>query len=633
MKKGQLPQAFFGKGVWLVVLFLTFALIVAPPGAWAETDPFDTFIPDSTLIYVSVKNLSQTRQNFKETNLYNLWEEEEIQNLVQGTVDKARQELEEAEQEIGISFKEISDMFVGEMTFVLFDLETRTVTEKKMETDWDAVDFEKFDFEAGVPEKEVEVSRTEAIPHLAIIADIGENQAALEEAIERTLDSAAEDAPQRITSESRGVAINILQGKKDPSKAVAYAFMDNLFIITWGEEALERMIAHYKMQAQTPLCLNPNYRNVVSKLGQRPDAVFFVNCEPLYDLPVEEMFEKFFKQYGPPQSPGVTFGPGYQIKDSIRNMEEASIKALGGGMTLAMGKTLLTSYSYAPGTPTGSMKIYPLEVPPARSLIFTPRETICYFRIFMDFQEYWKYFVAQMKAQSMDTGMGFFEQFQASLAQYEEEFEFSLEEDLIGSMGNEAGLFVVPKRAYDAEGTVAVVVFSALKNSARFEDALTKVRNIPIPPLMLPVQEQEYLGYRINVFMPFAAMSPGEGEAPPPPPDGPAFTITDDFFFFSSSSVLLKAVLRSLSQPVPSIQENDLFLEATAGLPGPPLSLFYADLGQLLDQLYAFIEPKALAAGEETSLPSLEVLKKHLSYISGAASFDEEGLLSVMVLP
>lgn len=626
-----------GKRAWLVAFLLTFTLILALPQALAETDSFDTFIPDTALVYVSVRNISQTKENFKETNLYKLWEEEEIQNLLQSTVEEARQGLQKAELEIGISFKEISEMFVGEMAFVLFDLKTETSTEKKMEVDWDAVDFENFDFETGkLPEKEVEIRETKVVPYLAIIADIGEKQAALEEIIERTLDSAAENAPYRKTAESRGVAINILEDKEDPSVAVAYAFMDNLFIATYGVEALERMIASYKTQLQAPLSQNPTYRYVTSKVGEKPDAVFFVNSEPLYDLPIEEISEKFFREFGPPQPPGATFGPKNQMRDSFTSMEEASIKAMGGGITLAPGKTLLTSYTYAPGMPTGSMKILPSEIPPARSLSFTPTAAICYSYVFMDYQEYWKQIMAQLEARSAEPGMEHFGQFQALLAQYEAEFDFSLEEDLIGSMGNEAGLFVVPKSAYGAEGTVAVVVFCALENSGRFADALSKIRQLPIPPLMMfPVQEQDYLGYRINVFLPpaFMAMPPGEAEAPPLPIDGPAYVVTDDFFFFSTSNILLKSALRSLTEPAPTIQENALFREATAGFPPQPLVLFYADLGQLLNQVYTLIATISAATGEEVPLPSLEVLQQHLTYISATQVRDEDGLLSITVLP
>lgn len=625
-----------GKKAWVAAFFLTTIFLFALPRSLAETASFDTFIPDTALVYVSVINITETRENFKQTNLYKLWEEEETQNAFQSVADKVRQGLQEAEQEIGISFKEIAEMFTGEAAFVFLDLESKTVTTKETEVDWDAVDFEKFDFETGeLPQKEVAVQETEFVPYSAIIADIGENQAGLEEVIERALDAAGEEGPSRKTSEIYGVAINILEDKKDPSIVVAYAFMDSLFIATWGVEALERMIVNYKTKVQAPLSRNLTYRYVVSKLDKESDVVFFLNNELCYDLPLGEFAEEFFSQFGPPQSPGQAFGPKYQIKNSFRSMEEAAIRALGGGISLAPEKTLLVSYAYAPGIPKGTMKIYPTEIPPAKSLTFTPREAFCYLLVSMDFQEYWKQLKKQFDAQFAETGMDFFGQVEAQLAHYEEEFGFSLEEDLLGSMGNEAGLFVIPKSAYDAEGTVAVVVFGALDNSARFEDCLTKIRDIPLLSFFT-TEEQDYLGYKINVFSAPpgpTAMPPGEAEAPPLPEDGPAYAVTDDFFFFSSSSVLLKAVLRSLTEPTPSIQENDLFRKATADFPPQPLYLFYADLGQLLDQIYPFISELSVATGREASLPSLEALKKHLTFISATTVRDENGILSITVLP
>jgi len=621
------------KRAWVRVFFLTAIFLFILPRALAETASFDTFIPDTALVYVSVKNITETKENFKESNLYKLWEEEEIQTALQSAIEQVRQGLQEAEEEIGISFKEISEMFTGEVAFVLLTLETKTVTTKKTEVDWDAVDFEKFDFETGqLPQKEVEARETEFVPYFGLIADIGENRARLEEVIERALEAAGEDAPYRKTSESRGVAINILEDKEDPSIVMAYAFVDNLFIGTWGVETLERMIANYKVKIQAPLSQNTTYRYVMSKLGEEPDAVSFVNMEACYDLPLEEFGEEVFSEFGPPQAPSPAFGPKF-FKDSFRSMEEASIKALGNATFLAPGKTVCTSYSYAPGLPKGAMKIYPTEIPPTKSLTFTPKEAFCYALAFMDFQEYWKQIKKQLEAQSEATGVDFFSQFEAQLAQYEDDFGFSLEEDLLGSMGNEAGLFVIAKSAYGGEGTVAVGVFLALNNSARFEDCLTKLREVP-PLALFPMKEQEYLGYKINVWHPgLMVMPPGEAELPPPPADAPAYVVTENFFFFSSSSVLLKAVLRSLTEPAPTIQENDLFREATADFPPRPLSLFYADLGQLLDQIYPLIAKFSAAMGEEVSLPSLEVLKKHLTFVSGASVRDEDGILSIMVLP
>ncbi len=627
-----------GKKAWVAAFFVSVILLFALPRALAETASFDTFIPDTALVYISVRNIAETRENFKQTNLYKLWEEEEIQNAFQSVIDKVRQDLQEVEQEIGISFKEITEMFTGETAFVFLDLESKTVTTKKTEVDWDAVDFEKFDFETGeLPQKEVEVQKTEFVPYSALIADIGENQAGLEEIIERALDAAGEDGPSRKTSEIYGGAINILEDKKDPSIVVAYAFVDNLFMAAWRVEALERMIAHYKRVAkvQAPLSQNLTYRYVVSKLGKESDAVFFLHNELCYDLPLGEFAEEFFSQFGPPQPPGQPFGPKYQIKNFFRSMEEAAIRALGGGICLAPEKTLLVSYAYAPGVPKGTMKMHPTEILPAKSLTFTPREAFCYLLVFVDFQEYWKLLKKQFEAQFAETGMDLFGQLEAQLAHYEEEFGFSLEEDLLGSMGNEAGLFVIPKSAYDAEGTVAVVVFGALDNSARFEACLTKMREIPLLAFFT-TEEQDYLGYRINVFLapPRASLvPPGEAEAPPLPEDSMAYAVTDDFFFFSSSSVLLKAVLRSLTEPTPSIQENDLFRKATADFPPRPLSLFYVDLGQLLDQIYPFISELSVATGREASLPSLEVLKKHLTFISATTVRDENGILSITVLP
>ena len=135
-----------GKKAWVAAFFVITILLFALPSALAETAPFDTFIPDTALVYVSVRNITETRENFKQTNLYKLWEEEEIQNAFQSVIDKVRQRLEEAEQEIGISFKEIAEMFTGEAAFVFLDLETTTVTTKEMQEDWDPEDYEKFDF-------------------------------------------------------------------------------------------------------------------------------------------------------------------------------------------------------------------------------------------------------------------------------------------------------------------------------------------------------------------------------------------------------------------------------------------------------------------------------------------------------
>ena len=626
------------KRAWVRVFFLTAIFLFILPRALAETASFDTFIPDTALVYVSVKNITETKENFKESNLYKLWEEEEIQTALQSAIEQVRQGLQEAEEEIGISFKEISEMFTGEVAFVLLTLEIKTVTRKKTEVDWDAVDFEKFDFETGQPpQKEVEVQETAFIPYFALIADIGENRARLEEIIERALDAAGKDAPYRKTSESRGVGINILEDKEDPSIVVAYAFMDNLFIATWGVEPLDKMIAYYKMEMkiQAPLSQNTTYRYVMSKVGEEADAVSFLNMDACYDLPLEEFGEKVLSESGPTQVLGPAFGPKF-LKASLRNMEEASIKALGGGISLVPGKTICTSYTYAPGVPKGAMKIYPTEILPAKSLTFTPKEAFCYALAFMDFQEYWKQLKRQLEAQSAATGIDFFSQFEAQLAQHEEQFGFSLEEDLLSSMGKEAGLFVIAKSAYGAEGTVAVVVFLALESSARFEGCLTKLKNIP-PLAFFPMEEQEYLGYKINVFLPPTgpmAMPPGEAEAPPPPKDSPAYAVTGDFFFFSSSSVLLKTTLRSLTEPNPTIRENDLFRKATADFPPQPLSLFYADLGQLLEQIYPFIGPFFVVPGEPvSSLPSLEVLKRHLTFISATCVRDEDGILSITILP
>ncbi|MDQ7781142.1 MAG: hypothetical protein RDV41_15715, partial [Planctomycetota bacterium] len=113
------------------VAFCCAALIIALAGhvvtQQEETRvvPLDSLVPAETIGYFSICDLSQAKESFKETALWKIWKDEEVQYAYEQIVKNFQNEIDELEGEFekntGKKLDDILEMLTGQVSVALVD--------------------------------------------------------------------------------------------------------------------------------------------------------------------------------------------------------------------------------------------------------------------------------------------------------------------------------------------------------------------------------------------------------------------------------------------------------------------------------------------------------------------------------
>ena len=250
---------------------------------------FDKFIPDNVYVYVSVDNIAQLSDAYKQSAFGKLWNDPEVKKFTEKAIEMFQKEFtKNVSKETSITFNEITsltEVFCGQAAFVLDRIELKNVKKQTKKMAFEANGQPVYNEETGEYKwADVEVEAVEPIPYLMIMAEVTQNKAKLENLLEKITKSAAEEGTLKKEENYKGISYFTFYRKQE-STNLAYGYMDNIFFFSFGEKSLKRIIDAYKQPAEIKaLSAKPAYRKITANAGSGRLMTFYANIPPFISI-------------------------------------------------------------------------------------------------------------------------------------------------------------------------------------------------------------------------------------------------------------------------------------------------------------------------------------------------------------
>ncbi len=281
-----------------VVLGLVF-LLSATSVQTKESRPFDELVSRDTILYISVKNVSDLGKKL-DSAFEDLLNEKEVKNYLSG-LDFSKG-IKEFEESTGLSLKSLCAGFQGEVAFY-FDMPVL------------------LDLMAG------------NLPNMGLLIDARGNKDEFAKII-KSITGKLEDNPAFTKSEDKHLDESYQSYKFDKGNLV-FVTLDSIFCITTSIDGTKRIIENYKdKRSKKSLASNENYTTIVKRFGGS-DVLLYLDTTWIKDL--------------------ILFIPEANIKGAV----EIALKTLGiydlkgVGLSLSVAKNQVKSeaFIYCPKMP------------------------------------------------------------------------------------------------------------------------------------------------------------------------------------------------------------------------------------------------------------------------------------------
>lgn len=536
--------------------------------AAARGQSFDELLPDSTVFYLSIENLSRTRERFGKSPLNALWEHEETQAFA--AVAKTRWEAwnEEARKEDGFSPAEVFRTVAGQVVLAM----SRIV----------------------VKEDDLE-------PSLLVLADIGDKADEV-----RRMAAAAERAAEekgarfrRDEEDFRGVTLvhyRRASGEEDGGPS-CWFLAGSLFGAADDPEDLKAVLARRGAGPQGSLAGIPAYARIRQRLGGRADLVAYGNGPAFFDLVAKQM------------QPGTA--------PALGALGVNGIEGVGVQVTLQPDSVTLSAFLATTGKKEGVLKLLDGANSGALPPRFVPADATSAATFTLSLPELWA--EARRTADRIQPGMA--AMMDASMEQLKGQTGVDLRTDVFDALGTQVVYYqrlpdkpgeAAPGPFGPAAGLPAFVLAWSVKDKARLEGAL-QVLYAQAGPML---QEGEFLGTKYRVLnLPML-------------PVQPALTVLPDQLVVALSLDDLKDVLTRYGKDVKGLVDQPEFRRAIEHLPPQRFSLGFTREARALRQgfLAGFLSGLDEAGGhlfDRERMPSQETLERYLD-VAGTAMVNEE---------
>jgi len=514
----------------------------------AEKRPFEQFLPADVLAYVTLDSIPAAEAAIKGLPMATLEDEPLFKKAREDAWKKFEQEFADSEafKDSGLKVKDLVDHFSqGQVAAVLFAWDLKAFS-KVVEKDgglgiedlvpdvpglmrggepgmeepaWEGPRREK-------PKKPVKMAP--AMPDLALLADVTGRRTKVQAYIDRIRkdpELLEEAVIGRYTY--RGVTVHTLGQKEEADEdeedwtgmVIAYAFpSDDLFVLSLGKKAMERVIAGYQNPPTASLARNPRFRYVTRQIGPKRLATFYVDVERLtaglMEMADDEKGRKTAKT----------------AKAVLADLGVDAIKALGAGVRVHRQGLLCSLVVFVPEMPDKGL--WKLLVP-ARgdfaSARLVPSNAFYFAAQNMDGLAIWRLVMDMLAKHAPET----FNTFTKQKTMIEQTMQMNLEQDVIAVLGREMGGAMAapppaaplppadPNDPFDfqrmaAEAAQAIpdqIGYVALKDAKKFEALLEKMLAMgpqagmapDAPPAMpgMPIPKfavEEFLGFKLHIM-------------------------------------------------------------------------------------------------------------------------------------
>jgi hypothetical protein len=559
----------------------------APPEApKAQTLPVERYLPQKSLLFVTVRRASLLGEYWRSGFLYKLWQEPEIQKAFAQVKKKFDESYQEAEQGFkgvtGATFAEFLSVFQGEVAFSLAGLDTQGLMRGP-----EAIDF-------------------------VLSIDAGDKKDALIKIIEKAqetiiaMQGGREGAPVSACYQYKGLTIYSF-GTEEVS--VNATFLGSRYFLTMKKSTLEGIVdRYYSAEPKDSLETNPVFKKVREKCCTGSEVFFaFADLRGFVDaieavVPPEQ--SKVFSALGISELQGVGFASNMDKSGLVRDIW----------------------YNYVPGERKGFYSAPVAGAGVDRGIYFPEESAILYCTGNWNAGVSWSSIMEMVSAFPEEEQKKFLE----GLKKVEDTIGFSIEKDFLPGVGTRFSCYIGLPEGGGALPEAAAIL------EVKDKEKLTKCVDSLVAKLGEKVKKTEFEGNTIYYAALSDLIEPVK-EVEFPIPYSPAFAVTDKYLVIGTMPQTVRRTIANLSKP---ISPSGALKEALARVPNEASDFFYLDLAKATGYLYNTFMPflKDLPLPEETfpkidlgALPEAKTITKHLGILSGYQLIDKEGIHSELI--
>ncbi|MHC4249728.1 MAG: DUF1559 family PulG-like putative transporter [Planctomycetota bacterium] len=245
-------------GVRVLAAALALATVSAALPAWAvEPAPVEPphaarILPDSTLALLVAEDITVTKERYRETSLWKLWEEPEVQAFFEPIIPKIEAIIARGEEMGEFSFADISAAFGGQVAVAFLGLDTR---------------------------------QAEPLPEIALIADVTDRAAAAR-LLARIGRAINESTNAEFTTWSAGPLTFGRISEAGERMEAGYVLTESALYIGLGPEGniLKSLVTAARNGQPNPLSADPDVRKAVERAGGRRDLFGYLQLRRIREL-------------------------------------------------------------------------------------------------------------------------------------------------------------------------------------------------------------------------------------------------------------------------------------------------------------------------------------------------------------
>jgi hypothetical protein len=225
--------------IWAFLVLLTFTLIAQP--CWAERALSSSILPKETLLYARLTNVPEFVERFKSTGGGRMFSDPQLKPFVEHLYGKARDEVDQYKEKLGISLDELLQIPQGEIAIGV------------------------------IPMKEEE-------PAVVFIIDTGNNAANAKKLIE-TLELQLQNAKRRELQIEGQTVVGI---QNDDDEELFLLEKQGTFLLCTKEKLIPELLKNWSGREKDGIADNPRYAAVLASCRTKEqDPQFFWFVEPI----------------------------------------------------------------------------------------------------------------------------------------------------------------------------------------------------------------------------------------------------------------------------------------------------------------------------------------------------------------
>lgn len=564
---------------WIIAVL---SVIVLSTGLAAERAQLEHALPEDTLVLLSCRDLRGSWQGFQKTAIYKIWEEPEVQEFLRPVVQRIQQEIEKARTRSAeqggpaAAAAGLLDVVPGHVAIaVLPPLPER---------------------QQPIPEVAVLVEAHEGVDRIRALLDIG---------IQMAAGRAGATPGEPFTH--RGVEINQIVR---PPATICYGFDGQRLVLTTSRQTMTRVLDGLRQPPADNLAAAPVLDSVARRLGRPRETTLMLNIDSIF-----RSYEPMLQGMAPPQ-----------VMQTLQALYVKDIKSLVVASAIEPPGIREVVCIRAPGERRGLAKLLAQPTGRKELLRHVPRDALMCVGSKMD--------VARTYATILDLVQEVHppahDQLLGQITAVNNEFGFSLREDLIEALGDEAGLYYrFPAElglmfgVKDPEG-IGRVLGSILGRAAAESSPRWREGEAGLSSVAFGEHTVHYAPIKADEIVLW-----------------PAYALTADTCVVALNPQTVKSVLARMDgEGGPSILDSPRFSEAAGRIPDRHVSLSYADLPAMVEPAYDVAALVVQWASDEHDmrepirelgldlgrLPRKEVIARHLFPAIECCTVDETGL-------